>query len=146
MLNRFWSFLQPLRSRFPSFDPPSPPLFGLVRFRAPPSPKVHSFWLKLTLNFYTCEIQRQEINNEHQYLWLNSACLLRSHSGIFIKWTPQHVSALWKCLFFIEIPSNNQKSSEVNMKFTICHDFPSPDLLEEPKDGKIKENAKFFSF
>ena len=29
---------------------------------------------------------------------------------------------------------------------TICHDFPSPDLLEGPKDGKIKENAKFFSF
>ena len=30
------------------------------------------------------------------------------------------------------------------MKSTICHDFPSPDLLEGPKDGKIKENAKFF--
>ena len=32
------------------------------------------------------------------------------------------------------------------MKSTICHDFPSPDLLEGPKDGNIKENAKFFSF
>ena len=32
------------------------------------------------------------------------------------------------------------------MKSTICHDFPSPDLLEGPKDGKIKQNAKFFSF
>ena len=30
------------------------------------------------------------------------------------------------------------------MKSTICHDFPSPDLLEGPKDRKIKENAKFF--
>ena len=30
------------------------------------------------------------------------------------------------------------------MKFTICHDFPRPDLLEGPNDGKIKENAKFF--
>ena len=30
------------------------------------------------------------------------------------------------------------------MKFTICHDFPSPDLFEGPKDGNIKENAKFF--
>ena len=29
------------------------------------------------------------------------------------------------------------------MKSTICHDFPSPDLLEGPKDGKIKENGKF---
>ena len=26
----------------------------------------------------------------------------------------------------------------------ICHDFPIPDLLEGPKDGKIKENAKLF--
>ena len=32
------------------------------------------------------------------------------------------------------------------MKSTICHDFPSPDLLEEPKDEKIRENAKFLSF
>ena len=32
------------------------------------------------------------------------------------------------------------------MKSTICHDFLSPDLLEGPKDGKIKENAKFFPF
>ena len=32
------------------------------------------------------------------------------------------------------------------MKSSICHDFPSPDLLEGPKDGKIKDNAKFFSF
>ena len=44
----------------------------------------------------------------------------------------------------IESPSKNQKSSKVNMKATICHYFPSPDLLEGPKDGKIKENAKFF--
>ena len=47
---------------------------------------------------------------------------------------------------FIESPSENQKSSKVNMKSTLCHDFPSPDLLEGPKDGKIKENAKSFSF
>ena len=46
----------------------------------------------------------------------------------------------------IENPSKNQKSSKVNMKSTICHDFPSPDLLEGPKDRKIKENVKFFSF
>ena len=32
------------------------------------------------------------------------------------------------------------------MKTTIHHDFPSLDLLEGPRDGKIKENAKFFSF
>ena len=46
---------------------------------------------------------------------------------------------------FIESPKE-QKSSKVNMKPTICHDFPSPDLLEGPKDEKIKENAEFFSF
>ena len=56
-----------------------------------------------------------------------------------------------KCLLhgdvrFIESPSKNQKSSKVNMKSTICHDFQSPDLLEGPKDRKIKENAKLFSF
>ena len=28
------------------------------------------------------------------------------------------------------------------MKSIACHDFPGPDLLEEPKDGKIKETAK----
>ena len=47
---------------------------------------------------------------------------------------------------FIESSSKNQKSSKVNMKSTICHDFLSPDLLEKSKDGKIKDNAKFFSF
>ena len=61
------------------------------------------------------------------------------------------IDAWQKCLLygdvcFIESPSKNQKSSKVNMKSTICHDFPSPDLLEGPKDEKIKENAKFFSF
>ena len=45
---------------------------------------------------------------------------------------------------FIESQAENQRSSKVNMKSTVFHDFPSPDLLEGPKDGKIKENAKFF--
>ena len=30
------------------------------------------------------------------------------------------------------------------MKPTICHDFPGLDLLEGPKDEKIKENTVFF--
>ena len=47
---------------------------------------------------------------------------------------------------FIKSPSKNLKSSKVNLKSTTCHDFPSPDLLEGPKDEKIKENAKIFSF
>ena len=45
---------------------------------------------------------------------------------------------------FIESPSKNQKSSKVSMKSTICHDFPSPDLFERPKGGKITENEIFF--
>ena len=47
---------------------------------------------------------------------------------------------------FIESLSKNQKSSKVNMQSTICHDFPSPDLLERPKDGNTKENATSSSF
>ena len=39
---------------------------------------------------------------------------------------------------FIESLSKNLKSSKANMKSDICHDFPSPDLLEGPKDRKIK--------
>ena len=51
-----------------------------------------------------------------------------------------------KCLLygdvhFIESPSKNQKSSKVNIRSTICHDFLSPDLFERPKDRKIKENS-----
>ena len=45
---------------------------------------------------------------------------------------------------FIESPSKNPKSSKVNIKSSICHDFPSPDLLEGLNDRKIKENAKFY--
>ena len=64
-------------------------------------------------------------------------------SRISIEWTPFVHD---KSVHFIEIPSKNQKSSNVNMKSTICHDFPSPDLLEGPKGRKIKENGKFSSF
>ena len=72
-----------------------------------------------------------------------STCLLRSHSGISVKWTPL---VHGKSVRFIESPSKNWKSAKLSMKSTICNDFSSPDLLEGPKDGKIKENAKFFSF
>ena len=54
-------------------------------------------------------------------------------------------SPLYGDAHFVESPSKNQRSSKVNMKPTICHDFPSPDFLEGPKDRKIKENAKSFS-
>ena len=79
---------------------------------------------------------------------MNSTRLLRSHSGISIKWAPlvQDKCPLYEDVRFIESPSKNQKSSKVNMKPILCHDFPSPDLLQGPKDRKIKENAKSFSF
>ena len=53
-------------------------------------------------------------------------------------------SPLYEDVYFIDSLSENQESSKVNTKPTICHDFLSPDLLEGPKDGKIKENAKCF--
>ena len=76
-------------------------LFLFEHHHPPPPLKVHSFWLELlTLNFYTFEIQRKEINDTYQYFWLNSTCLLRrSHSGIYIKQTPlvhdKSACALW---------------------------------------------------
>ena len=92
------TFKKYVRSRFPSFAPlpPCSPLFILEH--NPPSPpptcpppkgtfvlgRTHS----LLLNFSTCEILRKEINNEYQYLWLNSTCLLKSHSRISINCTP----------------------------------------------------------
>ena len=54
-----------------------------------------------------------------------------------------HIIGKWqKCPLygdarFIESQAKNQKTPKVNMKSTAFHDFPSPDLLEVPKDGKI---------
>ena len=42
----------------------------------------------LALNFYTFEIWRKEIDRERYCFRLNSTCLLRSHSGICVKWIP----------------------------------------------------------
>ena len=73
-------------------------------------------------------------------------CLLRSHSGITITWTPL---VLDKSVHFMETSTLLRvhlkiKSLKLNMNSTICHDFPDPDLLQGPKDGKIEENAKNF--
>ena len=69
----------------------------------------------------------------------------------WILYKVDNIIAWQKCMLygdvdFTESPSKNQKSSKVSMKFTICHDFPNPDLLEGLKDRKIKENAKTFLF
>ena len=47
---------------------------------------------------------------------------------------------------FIDSPSKNQKSSKVNIKPTyICHDVPSPDLLERPKLTPEKKNRSYLT-
>ena len=91
-----WGHSKSMRAQDSRFLTPAPPLlFVLVCFQATlPSPfqPQGTFVLArthpLSLYFYTCEVQRKEINNEYQYLRLNSACLLRSHIGISINWTP----------------------------------------------------------
>ena len=45
---------------------------------------------------------------------------------------------------FIESASKNQKSSKVNIKSTICHDFPSPDLLEGQMTERLKKMQSCF--
>ena len=141
------TFKKYVRSRFPSFDT----LLPLVRpcpFSSPPLLPQGTFVLArthpLSLNFCTSEIQRQEINEQVELYvsFKKPQCNL---------YKVDTIGAWQKCLFygdvlFIVSPSNNQKSSEVNMKSTICYDFLSPDLLEGPKDERIKENAKIFSF
>ena len=42
---------------------------------------------------------------------------------------------LYGDLCFIESPSKNQESLNVNMKSTVYHDFASPELLVGPKNG-----------
>ena len=74
-------------------------------------------------------------------------CLLRSHCGTSIKWTPlvHDKCLLYGDVHFIESPSKNQVF-ESKHEINICHNFPSPDLLEGLKDKHLKENAKLFSF
>ena len=96
-----------------------PPLFALFVFEhhTPPPPKVRSFFLELHLS---------------------------PSISILVKFREKKLMSI--SIFGWTQRKKNQKSSKVNIKFTICHDIPSPDLLEGPKDRKIKENAKFFSF
>ena len=141
------TFKKYARSRFPSFDPPLPlpSLFALVHFLAPLPPPQCTFVLcrthPLPLNLYTCEIQRKEISNEYQYLWLNSTCLLSSHNGISIKWTSLvHDKDKIDC--FIESPSKNQKSSKVSMKSTISHYYWI--YWKDQKMERLKKLQRFF--
>ena len=134
---------------------PSPPCSPLFIFEhtslPPPSPKVSSFWLELILPPQFLYLWNLEISSI--YLVLVSLVELNV-SFKKPQWNLYKVDIIgaWqKCplywhVSFLVSPSKNQESSNVNMKSTICHDFPSPGLLEGPNDGKIKDNAKFFSF
>ena len=84
------TFKKYICSRFLSFDPPLPPCLPFFIFK-PACPNLHSFWLELTLCpsiYILVKLRERDINNESSYLWLNSLCLLRSHSGISINWAP----------------------------------------------------------
>ena len=140
------TFKKYVRSRSPSFNRPAPsplvcPCLFSNNLHLLFLPKVHSFWLELTLSPSISILVKIRENK------------LIMSTSIF-GWNLYKVDTIgaWqKCplygdVRFIDSPSKNQKSWKVNMKSTICHDFPSPDLLEQPKDGKINENGKFFSF
>ena len=74
---------------------PSPPLlFALVCFWVPPPPPPSLRYICFGWNLpsppqFLClwNLEKKN-NNEYWYLWLNSICILRSPSGISIKWTP----------------------------------------------------------
>ena len=66
-INRIFGGIQKVRSlKIPEFwIPPPPPFFALVHFQASPlGTLVLARTHPLTLNLYTCKIQRKEINNE----------------------------------------------------------------------------------
>ena len=60
-------------------------------------------------------------------------------------WCMTKVSALWRCRLYRE-SFKNQKSSKVNMKSIICHDFPSPDLLKRLKLTETDPQKKARSY
>ena len=137
------TFKKYVRSRSPSFDPPFTPLVCPCLFSNNLHPlflpKVRSFWLELTHSpsiSILVKIREKKL-------------ILSTSIFGWNLYKVETIGAWQKCplygdVHFIDSPSKNQKSWKVNMKSTICHDFPSPDSLEQPKDGKIKENGKFF--
>ena len=116
---RHWeTFKKYLCSRFPSFDPPCPPLFAFVPFRAHPLPKLRLFWLELTLSPLTSILVKFR---EKKLIMSTSTFGVELHVS-FKKpqWNPYKMSTIgtWqKCLFygdvcFIESSSKNQKSNQ----------------------------------
>ena len=86
------AFKKYVRSRFASFNPP-PPCLSLLVFEHPPPPqkkKVRSFWLELTTLspsiFVLVRFREKKLIMSTSIFDLTF--LLRSHSGISIKWAP----------------------------------------------------------
>ena len=75
------------------------------------------------------------------YICLNSRvseAANRSFKGTFKKYVRSRFPSFDPSPFLLVCPC---LFSTTLFALVCCHDFPSPDLLEEPKDGKIKENA-----
>ena len=51
---------------------------------------------------------------------------------------------LYGDVHFIDSPPKNQNTSKVSIKSTICHDIPTPGLLEVTKTERLKKIQSFF--
>ena len=73
-------------------------------------------------------------------------CVLESKTATVesIKWKPWQKCPLYGDVLFLESPSNNQKSLEVNMEPAICHDFQAQIYWKDQKTGRLGKMRSFF--
>ena len=136
------TFKKYVRSRFPSFDPLFPPFFTLLVSITPS----HQGAFVLARIPLSPSISILEKFRENKLIMSTIVSLVELNVS-FLKpqwnlYKMDTIGAWQKCPLYGDIPfiensSKNQKSSKVNKKSTICHEFRSPDLLEGPKDGKM---------
>ena len=129
------TFKKYVRFRFPSFDHPIfPLLFALVRFQAPRSPSLSpqgTFVLARTHPLWWVLVSFVELNVSFKKPQWN---LYKVDTiGAWQKWP------LYGDVSFLVSPSKNLKSSKVNMKSTICHDFQVQIYWKEQKPERLKK-------
>ena len=129
------TFKKYVRFRFPSFDHPIfPLLFALVRFQAPHSPSLSpqgTFVLARTRPLWWVLVSFVELNVSFKKPQWN---LYKVDTiGAWQKWP------LYGDVSFLVSPSKNLKSSKVNMKSTICHDFQVQIYWKEQKPERLKK-------
>ena len=129
------TFKKYVRFRFPSFDHPIfPLLFALVRFQAPYSPSLSpqgTFVLARTRPLWWVLVSFVELNVSFKKPQWN---LYKVDTiGAWQKWP------LYGDVSFLVSPSKNLKSSKVNMKSTICHDFQVQIYWKEQKPERLKK-------